>query len=197
MDERGATQSPKALPQRQRRSRMPRDMYAQAHLVDGPEPPAPTRDPQEILREASAQAVCAEPELGTPGRDRPLIQCGPIDGTMQANSRVPLGNERNQTGSKIDRAGSKIDRAGSKIDHACSESPLRRPASARALGVHGGADATAGCPRPSNGPNVFRSQDMDPGPSPRLRCTRCVALCRIQARAEHQLDQALDACVGT
>ena len=36
---------------------MPRDMYAKAHLVDGPEPPAPTRDPQEILREASAQAV--------------------------------------------------------------------------------------------------------------------------------------------
>ena len=36
---------------------MPRDMYAQAHLVDGPKPPAPTRDPQDILREASAQGV--------------------------------------------------------------------------------------------------------------------------------------------
>ena len=48
----------RALPQRPRRpNRMPRDMYAKAHLVDGPKPPAPTRDPQDILREASAQGV--------------------------------------------------------------------------------------------------------------------------------------------
>ena len=51
----------RALPQRPRRApRIPRDMYAKAHLVDGPTTPAPTRDPQEILREASAQAVEAD-----------------------------------------------------------------------------------------------------------------------------------------
>ena len=37
---------------------------------------------------------------------------------------------------------------------------------------------------------------MDPDPSPRLRRMRCAALCRPQARAEHQLDQAPDARVA-
>eukprot|EP01043_Picozoa_sp_COSAG02_P063589 COSAG02_NODE_9055_length_2346_cov_12.600356_3_plen_102_part_00 len=37
---------------------------------------------------------------------------------------------------------------------------------------------------------------MDPDASPGLRYTRCTALCRPQARAEHQLDQAPDARVA-
>ena len=58
------------------------------------------------------------------------------------------------------------------------------------------ANAAAGCPRPSTAQILFGSQDMDPDPSPRLRCTRCATLCKPQARAEHQLDQAPDARVA-
>ena len=78
-----------------------------------------------------------------------------------------------------------------------SSTPSSSPSGRRArAGVQGGADAAAGCPRPSTAPILFRSQDMDPDPSPRVRCTRCAALCRLQARAEHQLDQAPDARVA-
>ena len=64
-------------------------------------------------------------------------------------------------------------------------------------GVHAATDAAAGCPRPSTAPILVRSEAMDPDASPGLRCTRCAALCRPQARAEHQLDQALDARVAS
>ena len=61
--------------------------------------------------------------------------------------------------------------------HVMSCTPSSSPSGRRArAGVHGGADAAAGCPRPSIAPMLFGSQDMDPDPSPRLRCTRCAAL---------------------
>ena len=79
-----------------------------------------------------------------------------------------------------------------------SSTPSSSPSGRRArAGVHAAIDAAAGCPRPSTAPILVRSEAMDPDASPGLRCTRCAALCRPQARAEHQLDQALDARVAS